>query len=174
MLTAYREFRAQARAGGLRYFLEAFPPNVPGAGPDDPSRFLADFIARTLAGVPREDRPLFLKIPHLGPQALRALVDYDPTLIVGVLGGASGTTHDAFFLLEDARRHGARAALFGRKIKSSEHPLTFVRHLRAIADGEVGAAEACRAYHDDLRQLRIEPLRRLEDDLELTGAGALG
>ena len=30
----------------------------------------------------------------------------------------------------EAKKHGARAALFGRKINTSEHQLTFVRHLR--------------------------------------------
>ena len=41
--------------------------------------------------------------------------------MVGILGGSAGTTYDAFFLLEDARRHGARAALVGRTINNSEH-----------------------------------------------------
>jgi hypothetical protein len=88
--------------------------------------------------------------------------------VVGVLGGAAGTTHDAFRLVEDARRHGARAALFGRKINRSEHQQTFVRHLRAIADGQVAAAEACRAYHADLARLGLRPFTTLEDDLRLT------
>src|ERR1019366_3479106 len=54
---------------------------------------------------------------------------------------------------------GAPAALFGRKIKDSEHPLTFIRHLRALADGQIDAGEACRAYHSDLRTLGITPRR---------------
>ena len=65
-----------------------------------------------------------------------------------------------------------RAALFGRKINNSEHQLTFVRWLRAIANGEVDAAEACRAYHDDLAKLGITPHRPLAEDLELTGTSA--
>jgi len=89
--------------------------------------------------------------------------------VPGVLGGASGTTHDAFHLLEDAKKHGARAALFGRKIKDSEHQLSLVRWLRAIADDEISATDAVKAYHDDLRKLNIAPLRALKDDLELTG-----
>jgi hypothetical protein len=168
-LEAYREFRLEAQAEGLRHFLEVFTPNVAGA-PPDPGRFLGDFVARTLAGVPRDARPLFLKLPYHGPQAMAALASYDPDLIPGILGGASGTTYDAFFLLEDARRHGARAALYGRKIKDSEHPLTFVRYLRAIADGETEAADACRAYHADLRALGIAPQRSLEEDLVLTAS----
>ena len=109
-----------------------------------------------------------LKMPYGGPRVMEELVAYDPHLVVGVLGGPAGTTHDAFRLVEDARRHGARAALFGRKINRSEHQLTFVRYLRAVADGQIGAGEACRAYHADLGRLGLRPFRTLEDDLQLT------
>lgn len=169
-LRAYRTFRAEAEASGLRHFLEVFAPNVRERAPADPGRFLNDFVARTLAGVPRGSRPLFLKLPYFGGEVMRELVAYDPSLIPGILGGASGTTYDAFFLLEDARRNGARVALFGRKIKDSEHPLTFVSNLRAIADGQLDAREACRSYHGELGRLGITPRRPLEQDLEQTTA----
>ncbi len=101
---------------------------------------------------------------------MEELVAYDPHLVPGVLGGSAGTTYDAFRLVEEARRHGARAALFGRKINRSEHQLTFVRFLRAIADGQLNAAEACRSYHAELERLGIRPKRPLEEDLQLTDA----
>ncbi len=168
-LEAYRAFRLEAEPQGLRHFLEVFDPNAPGARrPPDVGRFLNDAIARALAGVPRAARPVFLKVPYHGPRAMEELAAYDPHLVPGVLGGSSGTTHDAFFLLQDARRHGARAALFGRKINASEHQLTFVRYLRLIADGDVDAEEAVRAYHADLARLGIKPRRQLPDDLQLT------
>ncbi len=166
-LEAYRSFRAEAEQARLRHFLELFVPNVPVPMPDI-GRFLNDFVARTLAGVPGTGRPLFLKLPYSGPRAMEELVAYDPHLVPGVLGGSAGTTHDAFRLLEEARRHGARAALFGRKIKCAEHQLTFVRYLRAIADGEIDAVEACRAYHGDLERLGIRPRLSLVDDLQIT------
>jgi hypothetical protein len=168
-LEAYRTFRAEAEGAGLRHFFEVFAPNVP-VPMADIARFLNDFVARTLAGVPRSGRPLFLKMPYGGPGPMEELVSYDPHLVVGVLGGSAGTTHDAFRLLEEARRHGARAALFGRKINRAEHQLTFVRYLRAIADGEIGAADACRAYHADLEGLGLRPLRPLREDLQITDA----
>jgi hypothetical protein len=171
-LEAYRAFRAEARQESFRHLLEVFAPHAPGDAPEDPGRFLNDFVARTLAGVPRADRPVFLKLPYYGPRAMQELAAYDPHLVPGVLGGASGTTYDAFFLLEDARRNGARAALFGRKIKDSEHPLTFVQYLRLLADGQTDAVEACRAYHAELERLGLEPHRPLELDLRLTGASA--
>ena len=166
-LEAYRDFRAEAERVGLRHFLEVFAPNA-SAQVQDISRFLNDFVARTLAGVPASGRPVFLKMPYGGPRAMEELVAYDPHLVVGVLGGSAGTTLDAFRLVECARRHGARAALFGRKINRSEHQLTFVRYLRAIADGGIDAADACRSYHADLERLGVPPFRSLQDDLQLT------
>jgi hypothetical protein len=168
-LLAYKEFRVEAEAKGFRHFLEVFDPNAcADKCPADLGRFINDLIVRTLAGVPRAGRPVFLKIAYHGPRAMEELVAYDPTLVPGILGGSSGTTHDAFKLLEDAKKYGARAALFGRKINNSEHQLSFVRHLRAIADGQIRAGEAVRAYHGELEKLRIKPYRDLKADLELT------
>jgi DhnA family fructose-bisphosphate aldolase class Ia len=168
-LKAFREFRAHAAGCRFRYFLEVFAPNVPDAvAEDDVAAFVNDSICRMLAGVPLPARPEFLKIPYFGPAALEELVRYDPSMIVGVLGGGSGTTLDAFKLLAEAKKHGARAALFGRKIKDAEHPLSMVALLRRGADGEVTPEEAVRAYHGDLERLRIPPRRSLAADMELT------
>jgi hypothetical protein len=168
-LQAYKEFRLEAERKGFRHFLEVFDPNACGnACPTDLGRFINDLIVRTLAGVPSSGRPLFLKIAYHGPRAMEELVAYDPTLVPGILGGSSGTTYDAFRLLEEAKQHGARAALFGRKINNSEHQLTFVTYLRAIADGKIGAAEAVKAYHGDLERLKIKPQRSLKEDMEST------
>jgi hypothetical protein len=166
---AYKQFRIEAELKGFRHFLEVFDPNACGDNcPADLGRYINDLIARTLAGVPSSGRPLFLKIAYHGPRAMEELVSYDPSLIPGILGGSSGTTHDAFRLLEEAKQHGARAALFGRKINNSEHQLTFVTYLHRIANGQMGAAEAVKAYHGELEKLKIKPYRPLKDDLELT------
>jgi hypothetical protein len=168
-LQAYKEFRLEAETKGLRHFLEVFDPNACGGScPHDLGRFINDWIARTLAGVPTANRPVFLKIAYHGPEAMEQLVSYDPHLVAGILGGSSGTTHDAFKLLEDAKKHGARAALFGRKINNSEHQLTFVTFLHAIANGKIGAVEATKAYHGELQKLGIKPYRALKEDLQQT------
>jgi hypothetical protein len=168
-LEAYKAFRLEAETKGFRHFLEVFDPNAcGGACPHDLGRFINDWIARTLAGVPTASRPVFLKIAYHGPEAMEQLVEYDPHLVPGILGGSSGTTHDAFKLLEEARKHGARAALFGRKINNSEHQLTFVTYLHAIANGKIAAEEAVRAYHGELQKLQIKPYRDLKADMELT------
>jgi hypothetical protein len=168
-LAAFREFRAYAQRLGFHYFLEVFAPNIKSAVPEEQvGAFVNDSICRMLAGVPIDGRPEFLKIPFFGPESLEELVNYDPSMIVGVLGGSSGTSFDAFTLLAEAKKHGARVALFGRKIKDAEHPLSFVAMLRRVADGELGAEEAVRAYHGELQKLNIPPRRALKDDLALT------
>ena len=93
---------------------------------------------------------------------------YDPSLVVGILGGSAGTTRDAFQLIHDAQKHGARVALFGRKINLSEHPLAFIEMLRRITDGEIPPDEAVKAYHGTLETAGIQPIRSLEDDLVLS------
>src|SRR3954470_1667181 len=168
-LSAYKEFRIEAEQKGFRHFLEVFDPNACGDRcPQDLGRFINDLIVRTLAGVPSTGRPVFLKIVYHGPRAMQELVEYDPHLVPGILGGSSGTTYDAFRLLAEAKQYGARAALFGRKINNCEHQLTFVKYLRAIADGQIKPEEAVRAYHGELERLKLNPQRPLKEDLELT------
>jgi len=167
MLNAYREFRIEAELSGFRHFLEVFDPNCLQAPVDDMGRFMNDNIARTLAGVVESGRPLFLKIAYHGPEAMEQLVEYDRSLVVGILGGASGTTLDAFHQLWEAKKYGARVALYGRMINNSEHQLTFIQHLRWIADGEIqDPAEAVKSYHGELQKLDIAPYRPLDDDLK--------
>lgn len=168
-LEDFHAFRHEAEQKHFRYFLEIFNPNVdPGFSARDTAAFLNDHIVRTLAGVTRSGRPLFLKIPYNGPGPLEELVAYDPSVIVGILGGSAGTTFDAFQLIHDAQKYGARVALFGRKINLSEHPLTFIEFLRHIVDGNITPVEAVRAYHGSLAKLGIAPQRALNDDLQAT------
>ena len=99
---------------------------------------------------------------------MEELVRYDSSLVVGILGGSAGTTLDAFQMLYDAKKYGARVALYGRKINNAEHQLTFITFLRAIADGKIWPVEAVKAYHGELEKLKIKPKRSLEDDLKTT------
>jgi hypothetical protein len=167
-LTAYRAFTAEAAAKGFRHFLEVFDPNAPQNPLPDLPRYINDMIARTLAGVAGKARPLFLKVAYHGPAATEQLAGYDSQVIVGILGGSSGTTFDAFHQLWEARKHGARAALYGRMINNSEHQLSFIEHLRALADGQAEPREAVRSYHAALARQKIRPYRSLEDDLKAT------
>lgn len=175
MLQAYKEFREEAETVGFRHFLEVFDPNACGdhcPPPGDLGRFIADNIVRALAGVTKKGRPVFLKIPYHGPASMETLASYDRSIIPGILGGASGTTFDAFFQLVEARKYGARAALYGRMINNSEHQLTFIEHLRLLADGKItDPAEGVRSYHAALEKLKIRPYRSLNDDLIATQRG---
>src|SRR6266436_1503325 len=167
-LGEYKQFRLEAERKGFRHFLEVFDPNRPEAvDPIKIPEFINDAIARTLGGVTSTGRPLFLKMVYHGPKAMEELVHYDPHLVVGILGGSAGTTYDAFKLLSEAKKYGARVALFGRKINNAENQLAFVHFLRLIADDQICAEEAVRAYHGVLQQLGIKPLRSLADDMVL-------
>jgi hypothetical protein len=99
---------------------------------------------------------------------MEELAQYDPNLVVGILGGGAGTTYDAFKLIHDAQKYGARVALFGRKINHAEHQLAFIEMLRLITDGKLSPEEAVRAYHGVLQGKGLKPHRPLEKDLELT------
>jgi hypothetical protein len=170
-LEEYRKFRLEAEQKGFRHFLELFDPNAPAQlDASAVPAFINDCVARTLAGVTQAGRPLFLKMVYHGPKAMEELVAYDPQLIVGILGGSAGTTYDAFKLIAEAQKYGARVALFGRKINNAESQLAFVEFLRRIVDGEISPEEAVRAYHGVLARLNIKPHRKLEDDLQLQTA----
>ena len=165
----YKEFREEAEQKGFRHFLEIFDPNIEcGVPADKLGEFINDNILRTLAGVPESGRPDFLKIVYHGPKAMEELAQYDPNLVVGILGGGAGTTYDAFKLVHDAQKYGARVALYGRKINSAEHQLAFIEMLRLITDGKLSPEEAVRAYHGVLQGKGIQPKLPLEKDLELT------
>jgi hypothetical protein len=175
-LEAYKAFRMEAERKEFRHFLEVFDPCYPGAvAPEQVPAFINDAIVRTLGGVTSAGRPVFLKVVYHGPRYMEELVRYDPHLVVGILGGSAGTTYDAFKLLAEARKYGARVALFGRKINNAENQLAFIQFLRLIADGQIGPEEAVRAYHGVLQNLGVKPHRPLEKDMELqTGVMSYG
>jgi hypothetical protein len=168
-LLAFKEFREEAERKRFRYFLEVFDPAVDsGIPPEKLAEFINDQIVRSLAGVTEAGRPLFLKMVYHGPRLLEELAQYDPHLVVGVLGGSAGTTYDAFRLIHDAQKYGAHVALFGRKINNAEHQLAFIEMLRLITDGRVAPEEAVHVYHGVLQAKGIKPKLPLEKDLQLT------
>jgi hypothetical protein len=168
-LQAYGAFRREAAALGMRHFLEVFNPNAPvGLAPDQVGAFVNDSIVRALAGVTSRQRPLFLKMAYNGGEALAELVEHDASVVVGILGGSAGTTRDTFELLHRAEQHGARVALFGRKIQRAESQLDLVGLMRPVLRGEVTPADAVSAYHEALTKADIPAQRTLEADLEVT------
>lgn len=169
VLNQFKEFREECERKRFRYFLEIFDPNVPAAvAPDQLPGFINDVIARSLAGVTSAGRPTFLKMVYHGPRAMEELVRFDPHLVVGILGGGSGTTLDAFLLIHEAQKYGAKVALFGRKINLAESPLDLVALFRPVIESEVTAEQAVKHYHAILSKKGLSPKRKLEDDLKIT------
>ncbi len=168
-LEAYREFRIEAATLGVRHFLEVFDPNDPvDLAPAEIPAFVNDSIIRVLAGITTAQRPVFLKVAYNGAAALDELVEHDPSLVVGVLGGNAGTTRDTFELLHRIEAHGGRVALFGRKIQGAESQLELVKLMPLVLRGELTPEGAVRRYHRTLAESGINPQRRLEEDLALS------
>ncbi len=172
---AYRAFRHEASELGIRHFLEVFNPNAASnLAPEQVGAFVTDSIVRTLAGVTSAERPLFLKMAYGGAESLTELVNHDPSLVVGILGGSAGTTRDTFELLHQAQRHGARVALFGRKIQQAESQLDLVALMRPVLRGELTPEDAVRVYHDALAKADKTPHRPLAVDREPSDPVLLG
>ena len=169
-LHAFHRFLEDLDGRGLRYFLEVFNPQIDiGIAPADIPDYVNDCIVRCLAGLTEAAMPRFLKIQYNGPRAMEEICRYDPGhLVVGVLGGGAGTTRDTFELVRQSEKHGARVALFGRKILFSEDPEQTLRMMRAVVEGELGTKEAVQAFHARLAERGIAPKRSLEADLEVT------
>ena len=167
---AYGRFRQQAEEVGMAHFLEVFNPAFPiDTGNAELGAFVNDAIVRCLAGVARPEAPLFLKMQFNGARDLEELASYDPAhLIVGVLGGAAGTTRDTFELVAQTERFGGRVALFGRKIYLAEDAIEIVRLMRAVVEGGIGTIDAVKSYHGTLASKGIAPSQTLEMDLEVT------
>lgn len=167
-LSAFNEFRAEAHDVKMRYFLEVFNPNAATLQPRDVGAFVNDSIVRMLAGVTSSHRPLFLKMQYNGSDVLAELAQHDSSLVIGLLGGSSGTTRDTYELLSRGQASGARVALFGRKIQRAESQLDLVALMRPVLEGSLTPAEAVREYHEALAAKGIAPSRSLEQDLEVT------
>jgi len=169
-LNQYRDFRHQSREAGMSHFLEIFNPafdiNLKNAALGD---YINDMILKTLAGVTSQDAPLFLKMQYNGHRCMSDLANYDPeNLVIGILGGAAGTTRDTFELAKQAENAGARVALFGRKINLAESPIELVKLLRQVIEDRQSTEQAVKAYHEHLKASAIQPLRDLKSDLQIT------
>jgi hypothetical protein len=154
----------------MSYFLEIFNPKVEIGihGKDLPS-FINDSIVKCLAGYTQKERPLFLKMPFNGPKAMEEICNYNPEkLIIGILGGAKGTTRDTFELISQGEKYGARVALFGRKIQFSEAPLKTVELMRRVVEKDITPVDAVKYYHSYLDENSIKPDREINDDLKIT------
>ncbi|MBS1074612.1 hypothetical protein JK176_06930 [Gluconobacter sp. Dm-73] len=169
-LEEFARFREEAEESRFSYFLEVFNPNEGRIAQADRGFYLNDMIVRCLAGLRREERPVFLKVPFNGADALSELCAFDPSVIVGIMGGSSGTTRDCLELIHQAQCCGARAALFGRKIVDADDPLLLIEAMRSVTDGALSAKEATHLYHEKLGAQGVPPLREADLDSVVTEA----
>jgi hypothetical protein len=169
-LEEYGKFREEATKAKVRHFLEVFNPAMDiGLKGADLGTYINDCIVRALAGVMSSEHPLFLKMQYNGAATMEELASYDPgKLIVGILGGARGTTRDTFELAGQSEKYGGRVALFGRKINFAEAPLELVRLMRNVIEQNITTADAVKAYHAYLIKHKLKPDRDLSTDLEIT------
>ena len=169
-LECYKAFRYEAREHHFQHFLEVFNPAMDVGIPEAELGFyINDMIVKALAGVTQRDMPQFLKLQFNGAKAMEELSQYDPqNIIVGILGGAKGTTRDTFELLTQAEAAGARVALFGRKINLAESPISLVTLMRECLNGSFTPEQAVVEYHNQLASQGIAPETELQADLQIT------
>jgi hypothetical protein len=166
---AYSQFRDDAVKHNFRHFLEVFNPNAPqGLSPEQVPAFVNDCIVRLMAGISKAEKPLFLKIPFNGRKAMEELAGHDSSLVVGILGGSGGTTRDAFELIHQGEKSGAKVALFGRKINLAESPLDLVALFRRVVERDLTPEAAVKEYHARLTKQKINAIRSLADDQIIT------
>lgn len=148
-LSAFLEF---ARSAGehpqFDYFLEVFLPNtnLPGLDREKRGQYIADSIVRTLSYLKKKERPRFIKTEFTTAATWRELCQFDPTLIIGALGGPRQNTKKTLELAHAVVSNGGRAALFGRTIFDDDNPRAIARALRAVLDKKQSVAEAFAAY----------------------------
>ena len=169
-LTAYCEFRDIASKVAIRHFLQVSDPKVRiDTGDADYAAFRNDILIRSLAGVARRERPIFIEVDYHGPAATEELAGWHPSrIVIGITGCPNGTTRDCLERLAQAERHGARLASFSRESFNCEDPVLMLVAMRRVIRDGMPSHEAVRAYHDDLKAAGLQPNRPLQEDAELS------
>jgi hypothetical protein len=153
-LNAYLRFaREVGETPDFDHILEFFLPNVNLPGVDEKARgqYVADSIVRMMSYLRRHQRPLFIKTVYTTSETWRELTSFDPTLVIGALGGPRQNARKTLQLAYDATEHGSRVILFGRSIFEEDDPRLIVKYLRAVLDRTMTVDEAHGAYQRSLR-----------------------
>ena len=169
-LEEYKQFRLEAERKGFRHFLEIFDPNRPGGGRGEQGSRVHQRRHRSHSRRRHQRRPAAVPQDGLSRPAKRwrSWSTTTRTSSSASSAASAGTTYDAFKLLSEAKKYGARVALFGRKINNAENQLAFIRFLRLIADGEVGAGGSGARVSRRLAAVSASSRNgSLEDDMEL-------
>ena len=137
----------------FHHILEVFLPNVHLPGMDHQARgqYVADSIVRTMSYLRKLQRPLFIKTEYTGSSVWKELTAFDPTLVIGALGGARQSARKTLQLAHDVTEHGGHVILFGRTVFGEDCPRLIARALRAVLDRQQTPDEALREYQASLR-----------------------
>lgn len=154
-LNAYMEFaKAVGKMSTFYHFLEVFLPNVNRKGLSDEQcgAYVADSIVRTMSYLRQRERPLWIKTEFTTPEIWRQLCEFDPTLIIGALGGPRHSARRTLQLAHDVIANGGKVILFGRTVFEEDNPRLIAKALRAVLDRAQSVEEAHDEYQRALRQ----------------------
>jgi hypothetical protein len=154
-LNAYLQFaKAVGRMSHFNHFLEVFLPNVNRKGLSDEQcgAYAADSIARTMSYLRQRERPLWIKTEYTTPEIWRQLCEFDPTLIIGALGGPRHSPRRSLQLAHDVISNGGKVILFGRTVFEEDNPRLIAQALRSVLDRAQSVEDAHAEYQRALRQ----------------------
>ncbi|MBM3242152.1 hypothetical protein FJZ31_38260 [Candidatus Poribacteria bacterium] len=154
MLNAYLRFAKEvSKIRGFDHILEVFLPNVnlPGMDLEKRGQYTADSIMRTMNYLRRRERPLFIKTAYTTKEIWKELTQFDPTLIIGALGGARQNARATLTLAYDVTEYGGKVILFGRAVFQEDNPRLIAKALRAVLDRKMTPEEAYKEYQQGLK-----------------------
>lgn len=155
MLNAYIQFaHTVGEMEGFYHILEVFLPNIKLPGLDNEKRgmYVADSIVRTMNYLRKHQRPRFIKTAYTTAKVWNELTQFDPSLIIGALGGPRENARKTLQLANNVIQNGGHAILFGRTIFGEESPVGIARALRNVLDEQMSPEEAHSMYQQSLRQ----------------------
>ena len=155
MLNAYIQFaHTVGEMQGFDHILEVFLPNIKLPGLDNEKRgmYVADSIVRTMNYLRKHQRPRFIKTAYTTAKVWNELTQFDPSLIIGALGGPRENARKTLQLANNVIQNGGHAILFGRTIFGEESPVGIARALRIVLDEQMSPEEAHSMYQQSLRQ----------------------
>jgi len=155
-LNAYLRFaREVSEIRGFEHILEVFLPNVriPGMDLERRGEYTADSIHRTMSYLRIRQRPLFIKTAYTTGEIWQALTSFDPTLVIGALGGPRQGPKATLQLAYDVTEYGGKVILFGRTVFQEDEPRSIAKALRAVLDREMSVDEAHNEYQQAVREM---------------------
>jgi hypothetical protein len=154
MLNAYLQFAKEvSKVRGFDHILEVFLPNVnlPGMDVEKRGQYTADSIARTMNYLRMRERPLFIKTAYTTQGVWKELTQFDPTLIIGALGGPRQSARATLELAYNVTEYGGKVILFGRAVFQEDNPRLIAKALRAVLDRKMTPEEALKEYQQSLK-----------------------